>query len=117
MDVNLSNRFSWALLMLAGIKGNTKIGELLIERGAKLHERNAGGATALSLAAHHGHARFVELLLSKGASLECQPQGHSLRCWITKTSGFPAEKIEKILKIIESHHQEKLAGCPFCSQL
>jgi ankyrin repeat protein len=117
MNVNLSNRFSWTLLMLAGIEGNTKIGELLIERGANLDERSAGGETALSVAASQGHARFVELLLHKGASLECQPHGHSLGCWMTKTSGFPAEKIEKIIQIIESHRQERLAGCAFCSRL
>jgi uncharacterized protein len=37
MDVNLSNRFSWTLLMLAGIAGSIRIGDLLIGRGADLN--------------------------------------------------------------------------------
>src|SRR6266851_2549949 len=63
MDANLSNKFSWTLLMLAGIEGNTGVGELLIKRGADPNKVNDGGETALSLAARAGHVRFVELLL------------------------------------------------------
>jgi hypothetical protein len=34
MSPNLSNRLAWTLLMLAGLEGETGIGELLIARGA-----------------------------------------------------------------------------------
>ena len=108
--LSLSNRFSWTLLMLAGIEGNVGIGELLIERGASLDKMNNGGETALSLAAHQGHAPFVELLLAKGASPECQPHGHSLEYWVTKTSGLPQEKIETILGIIVNHRRKDSSG-------
>lgn len=110
MDANLSNRFSWTLLMLAGIAGNVRIGELLIARGASLDKMNNGSETALSLAAHQGHAPFVELLLAKGASLECQPHGHSLEYWVTKTSGLPPEKISTILRIIDNHRKKTPTG-------
>src|SRR5260370_37448922 len=82
MDANLTNRFSWTLLMLAAMAGNIRIGELLIARSASLDKMNKFGETALSLASHSGHAPFVELLLAKGASLECQPHGHSLEYWV-----------------------------------
>jgi len=65
MDPDLSNQFSWTLLMLAAITGNTRIVELLIERGANLDKINDFGEAALSLAAHQGHAPFLELLLDK----------------------------------------------------
>jgi len=106
MDANLSNRFSWTLLMLAGIAGNTRIGELLIDRGANLDKMNDFGETALSLAAHQGHAPFVELLLAKGASLECQPHGHSLEEWVRKTSGLSADKVASILRAIDCHRRK-----------
>src|ERR1700735_1808504 len=88
LDVNLSNKFCWTLLMLAGIEGNIRFGELLMGHGADPNKMNDFGETALSLAAHAGHASFVKLLLSKGASLECRPHGHSLESWITTSSGL-----------------------------
>jgi|SRR5277367_1083557 uncharacterized protein len=104
MDVNLSNKFSWTLLMLAGIQGNMRVGELLIGRGADLNKMNDFGETALSLAAHSGHASFVKLLLSRGASPECRPHGHSLEYWITISSGLSPKKIATIFRIIADHN-------------
>lgn len=37
---DLSNRFSWTLLMMAAIERNMPIGELLISRGAALNKTN-----------------------------------------------------------------------------
>ncbi len=105
MSPNLSNKFSWTLLMIAAVVGNTKIGELLIERGANPDKMNDFGETAFSLAAHAGHMPFVELLLTKGASTECQPRGHSLGDWVTNTSGPPPDKIAAILATIEKHRR------------
>src|SRR5882724_11359901 len=59
LDPNLTNQFSWSLLMLTAIEGNTAIGELLFAHGAELHTANDSGDTALSLAAHAGHEPFV----------------------------------------------------------
>ncbi len=104
MDVNISNKFSWTLLMLAGIEGNTRVGELLIGRGSDLNKMNDFGETALSLAAHTGHISFVKLLLRRGAWPECRPHGYSLESWITISSGLSPEKIARILRIIADHN-------------
>ena len=68
MTPDLSNQFSWTLLMLAAIEGNNAIGELLLSRGADVNRTNKFGDTPLSLAAGGNHSRFVKLLLSHGAS-------------------------------------------------
>jgi ankyrin repeat protein len=78
LSPNLPNRYSWTLLMLAAIEGDSSIGRLLIEKGAELNCRNQFGETALSLATQTGHTKFVQLLLTSGASLDCHPHGNSL---------------------------------------
>jgi ankyrin repeat protein len=82
LDPNLCNQYSWTLLMVAAMEGNTSIGRLLIERGADLERRNKFRDTPLSLAAHTGHPSFVKLLLASGASLECHPEGNSFDVWL-----------------------------------
>ena len=82
MTPDLSNQFSWTLLMLAALEGNTSIGSLLIDSGAELDRRNKFNATALSLASHSGHPSFVELLLTSGASLDCYPFGNTIDAWL-----------------------------------
>jgi ankyrin repeat protein len=52
---NLANQFSWTLLMLAAMTGNTSMGELLVSNGADVNSANDFGESALSLAAHFGH--------------------------------------------------------------
>ena len=97
LNANLSNRFSWTLLMLAALEGNTTIGELLISRRAPHDTTNDFGETALSLAAHHGHVPFVRILLANGASRDCRPHGHSLEDWLKAASGLPQVKIALVL--------------------
>ena len=70
-DANLTNAYSWSVLMLAAISGNTVIGQMLIERGAALDTRHKSGGSALSLAIETGHPSFVKLLLDHGASMNC----------------------------------------------
>jgi ankyrin repeat protein len=103
---NLSNQFSWTLLMLAAMEGNTPIGELLISRGAALDKTNDFGETALSLAAHGGHASFIRLLLGNGASTDCRPHGHNLKDWVTVASGLPQEKLASILGLLATTADE-----------
>jgi len=102
MSPNLSNQYSWNLLMLAAMEGNTSIGELLISRGADVNAINDFGETALSLAAHKGHAPFVRALLANGASPNCRPHGHRLTDWLEVSSGLPTEKIASILELINA---------------
>ena len=100
MSPDLSNRFSWTLLMLAALEGNTAIGELLLSRGATIDRANPFGETALSLAAHGGHTPFVRLLIAHGASIDCRPHGHTLEHWMKIGSGLPQGKIRSILDVI-----------------
>jgi len=82
LSPNMANQYSWTLLMIAALEGNTSIGSLLIASGAELDRRNKFHETALSLAAHSGHSSFVGLLLTGGASLECHPSGNTFDAWL-----------------------------------
>jgi ankyrin repeat protein len=97
---NLSNRFSWTLLMLAAIEGNTPIGELLLSRGADINAVNDFGETALSLAAHGGHIQFIRTLLTHGSAIDCQPHGQTLERWLTVSTGLPQERIASIIDLL-----------------
>jgi ankyrin repeat protein len=99
-DPNLRNHFSWTLLMLAALEGNTRIAELLLERGAEVNEVNDFGESALSLAAQEGHIPFVRLVLKSGASSEVQPHGATLKAWLKVASGLKPAKIASIIEII-----------------
>ena len=98
---DLSNQFSWSLLMLAAMTGDTCIGDLLISKAADITKVNDWGETALSLAAHAGHIPFMKLLLGKGAPLDSRPHGHALEDWLTVSSGLGADKIAAVLELIE----------------
>jgi ankyrin repeat protein len=100
LNPDAKNQFGWSLLMLAAIEGNTRIGNLLIERGADISVLNNFGESALSLAAHAGHLPFVKLLKTSGASGAVHPHGHTLEDWITRTSGLPKAKIDAILEAV-----------------
>ena len=99
MVADLSNQFSWTLLMLTAIEGDTAIAELLISRGADTNKANDFGDTALSLAACSGHAPLVRLLVAHGASAECRPHGTTLEDWMRVSSGLPVDKIRSILDL------------------
>src|SRR6267143_3114722 len=97
MSADRPNQFSWTLLMLAALQGNTAIGELLISRGATIDKANDFGETALSLAAHGGHTQFIRVLLAHGAATHCRPHGTTLEDWMRVSSGLPHDRIRAIL--------------------
>src|SRR5215472_5759983 len=107
IDPNLRNQFSWTLLMLAALEGNTSIGELLLERGASVNALNSFGETAMSLAAHKGHVSFLRMVLEAGASPDVRPHGHSLEDWLTAATGLPPAKIDLILQIVDATRRER----------
>jgi ankyrin repeat protein len=98
LSPNMANQYSWTLLMIAALEGNTSIGSLLIESGAELDSRNKFHDTALSIAAHTGHPSFVDLLLTGGASLECHPFGNTFDVWLNWACqyGRCSEKIREL---------------------
>jgi ankyrin repeat protein len=103
VDPNLSNRFSWTLLMMAALEGNTALAGLLLERGAAVNSVNDFGESALWLAAHKGHLPIVRLLLERGASPDVQPHGSStLRGWLEVASGLPDAKIDSLIQLIDA---------------
>ena len=107
LDPNLSNKNGWTLLMLAAVKGNTKIGQLLIDAGADLNKRTNGRETALSLASHSGSRAFVELLLARGASLDCHPYGNSLDIYLDWLGSFYPERMCNIRKAFDAARAAK----------
>jgi ankyrin repeat protein len=100
LSVNSSNRSGWTLLMLAALEGNTRIGTLLLDRGADVSALNNFGESALSLAAHKGHLPFIKLLKSRGASNYVQPHGCDLESWLRNASGLPQTKIDAITELL-----------------
>jgi ankyrin repeat protein len=102
---NLCNQYSWTLLMIAAMEGDTSIGRLLIEKGADLDRRNNHRETALSLAAHTGHPSFVSLLLENGASLECYPFGSSIDVWLDWLAQYFPERMKHIRDLFDTERQ------------
>jgi hypothetical protein len=100
LSPNLANEFSWTLLMLAAMEGDTPIGEYLISKGASVEATNDFGETALSLAAHGGHTEFIRILLAHDASTSCRPHGHSLEDWLRVASGLTQDKIAAIVDLL-----------------
>jgi ankyrin repeat protein len=104
LDSDLANQYGWTILMSAALSGNSVIGRLLIEYGAKLDSRNQGRDTALSLAIHCAHPTFVQLLLDKGASLDCHPHGNSFEIfldWVAQYSRNTPTTMKHIREIID----------------
>ncbi len=106
LSPNTANRYSWTLLMIAALEGDTSIGSLLIESGADLDRRNKSRDTALSLAAHTGHSSFVGLLLTAGASLECHPFGNTFEAWLNWACQY-ARCSEKIRKLFDKERKAR----------
>jgi ankyrin repeat protein len=108
LDPDLDNKSGCTILMLAAMKGNSKIGELMIDAGADLNKRNPHRDTALSLAALCGSSSFVELLLAKGASLDCYPHGNSLDVYLDWLASFYPERMRRIRKAFDTEREARV---------
>ncbi|KAL3493957.1 ankyrin repeat-containing domain protein [Aspergillus germanicus] len=59
-------------LSLAAQKGNLRVVETLLDRGAYVNAKDDSGQTALFLAAQKGHCKIVETLLGRGADFKAR---------------------------------------------
>ena len=66
LSSNLANQNGWTLLMLAAVEGHVTMGQMLLERGAKIDATNNKGQTALAIATQKGHTAFAEMLQQHG---------------------------------------------------
>jgi len=62
-DMNQGDDHQFSPLHWAAKGGHTKIVEMLVGRGARVHTTNMGDDTPLHLATAHGHKEVVQLLL------------------------------------------------------
>jgi len=78
-DVNLKDKDGRTPLHLAAESADADIVELLLDKGAKVDEKNdESGATALHLAARFGNKNVAEFLIARGADINAKDkQGHT----------------------------------------
>lgn len=69
MDPNSTNRQGYSILMEAAREGHTDMVGFLIDRKARLNQRNAVGESALMLAAFKGSLETVRLLHTRGGEI------------------------------------------------
>ena len=67
-DVNETDREGWTALMLAALRNNPEIAEVLIEAGGNVTYREPTGMSALTVAKEASAERIVALLRTAGAS-------------------------------------------------
>jgi len=68
-DVNGKGVNAETPLIVASLEGQDEIASYLLQRGANVDARNAGGLSALHAAAYAGHRDIVALLIVKGANV------------------------------------------------
>lgn len=70
-----TSHHGWTMLHMAASGGNTRMVQLLIERGATVNAQNTFGKTSLHYAASKGHKEIVEKLLEHHADTEMLFEG------------------------------------------
>lgn len=83
-------------LMLATASDSLPVARALIEKGADLNARNAGGVTALMVAAAKGHADMVELLVRAGADAGAQTERGDTALAIARARGD-----QRVIKLLD----------------
>ena len=72
-DVNLKDKDGRTLLHLAAESADADIVKLLLDKGARIDEKNdESGATALHLAARFGNKNVAEVLIARGADINAK---------------------------------------------
>ena len=66
--INIKDKYDGNVLNYACLTGQTKIVELLIEKGANINQSKYNAP--LSVAARNGHFNIVQILINKGAKID-----------------------------------------------
>jgi ankyrin repeat protein len=69
VDINEENSEGLIALLVASVKGNGNIVQLLLKHGAAIDQKNINGKTALIAAAEFGHRHIVDILIKNGADI------------------------------------------------
>ena len=76
--------------MLASIAGSADIAQLLIKHGANVNAKNAGGVTALMVAAANNTTRVGSLLLQSGADASIKSEDGRTALMIAQSNNSDA---------------------------
>lgn len=71
IDLNPNNKH-WTPVMIAVLRTNVELTEILLKKGADINKRNYKGQTPLHIAARWGKKEVVEYLIKNGAFLEAR---------------------------------------------
>jgi len=106
-------KFDWSPLAIACVHKNTEVAVLLMERGANIEEKDAGGDTPLLKASRYGAIKIIEELLKRNANVKAvDNEGNTalhnaFSGYATKNLLFPSfsdpyseEDFEKIMDLL-----------------
>lgn len=86
------------LLMCAAAHGSIECAQFLLDKGAKVDNKNFAGYTALHWAAYTGRTETIDLLANKGANLEARTEDGKTPLHIAAQRGH-LEFIKAFLKL------------------
>jgi ankyrin repeat protein len=79
----------------AGTKDVVQVIDLLIDRGARINDRDDQGRTALMIAAELGHTAAADLLVSRGADRSLRDQDGKTAADLTRDDALRAKLAAK----------------------
>ncbi len=97
-------QYGHTMLMLAVMRGNTEIAELLIKHKANINAKSSfSKKTALALATQYGNIEIVELLVKHKADLNMQDMDGNSALFLTAKKGDIREHFKIAELLIEKH--------------
>jgi Ankyrin repeats (3 copies) len=96
LDADLHGTGSQSLLCAAASSGNTRVAQLLFDKGLQIDETNSAHLP-LQCAARKGHTAMVRLLLSKGASVSARGSNGCTALRACLEAAFDNAKMFKVL--------------------
>ena len=102
--VNVCDKDSISVLMVAVVYQRVKMVQLLVASGVDVDYQNNLGCTAIMIAASRGYGQIVECLLSKTLKIN----GCSKRGWTTLMFASKAGKVDIVSKLLRNSNSENL---------